>query len=245
MEKQFAIYLRVSTTKQGASGLGLESQQKMCEDYIKAQNGITGEIFKDVESGKSRTRQGLWAAIDYCKKKGATLVIAKLDRLARDVEFTFRVLNTGIDICFVDMPVVNTMILGVFAAVAQYERELISTRTKSALDAKKKRIEQNGSDMSKSGRVCTHLGASVSDLSKANEASAKARRAAAQYNEQNKRFKELVETLTQAYGKPKTRTETLVFVDALNKNGIKTATGMEFTVERFRATQQKIKRLYA
>lgn len=143
MGKEFCTYLRVSTTKQGASGLGLDAQRKICGDYIHA-NGTHVAEFSDVESGTHRDRKGLWDAIEYCKKNGSTLVIAKLDRLARDVEFTFKVINTGIEIHFCDMPQVNTMILGVFAAVAQYERELTSKRTRDALAAKKARGEKVG-----------------------------------------------------------------------------------------------------
>lgn len=135
--KQYATYIRVSTQKQGRSGLGLESQRKMCADFISAHGGERAQEFIDIESGTHRDRQGLWQAIDYCRINHTPLVIAKLDRLARDVEFTFKVINTGIDIHFTDMPMVNTMILGVFASVAQYERELVSQRTRSALAVKK------------------------------------------------------------------------------------------------------------
>lgn len=135
--KKFATYIRVSTQKQGRTGLGLDAQRKMCDEFIKRNGGEHAQEFMDVESGTHRERRGLWQAIEYCKKNGCGLVIAKLDRLARDVEFTFKVINTGIDIHFTDMPVVNSMILGVFAAVAQYERELVSSRTKAALSVKK------------------------------------------------------------------------------------------------------------
>lgn len=138
---QYIAYYRVSTARQGASGLGLEAQRKMCVDFARSKGGEVVKEFTDVESGKSRSRQSLWDAIDYAKANGVGLIIAKLDRLARDVEFTFKVMNLGIDIYFTDMPVVNTMILGVFASVAQYERELISARTKAALQAKKARGE--------------------------------------------------------------------------------------------------------
>lgn len=136
--KKFVTYLRVSTQKQGATGLGLDAQRKMCADFAKRMEGEVIQEFVDVESGTHRDRKGLWAAIEYCSKNNVPLVIAKLDRLARDVEFTFKVINTGIDIHFTDMPMVNTMILGVFASVAQYERELCSDRTKKALDEKKR-----------------------------------------------------------------------------------------------------------
>lgn len=135
--KQYATYLRVSTQRQGAQGLGIAAQRNMCENFIKQNNGCHVQEFMDVESGTHRNRKGLWQAIDYCKKNDCSLVIAKLDRMSRDVEFTFKVINTGIDIHFTDMPVVNSMILGVFAAVAQYEREMVSTRTKQALAVKK------------------------------------------------------------------------------------------------------------
>ena len=159
MDKQkYVIYLRVSTKRQGSSGLGLDAQRKMCTDLIERENGVVAKEFQDVESGKSRTRPGLWKAIDYCKVYGCTHVIAKLDRLARDVEFTFKVIGTGIQIRFVDMPVMNTMILGVFASVAQYERELIVQRTKGALEAIKDDIEKNGGHVSRTGRYIKRLG---------------------------------------------------------------------------------------
>ena len=142
--KKFAVYIRVSTRKQGNSGLGLESQQKICGEFIKTQGGERVAEFKDVESGTHRDRKGLLAAIDYCKRNNCALVIAKLDRLARDVEFCFKVVNTGIEIHFVDMPQMNTLLLGVFASVAQYERELTSDRTAKALAAKKARGEALG-----------------------------------------------------------------------------------------------------
>lgn len=137
-KKKYVTYLRVSTQKQGATGLGLDAQRKMCKEFIERMNGDHVQEFQDVESGTHRDRKGLWSAIEYCNKNDCSLVIAKLDRLARDVEFTFKVINTGIDIHFCDMPQVNTMILGVFASVAQYERELCSDRTKKALDEKKR-----------------------------------------------------------------------------------------------------------
>ena len=142
--KQYATYLRVSTQKQGRSGLGLESQQKICNDFIISNGGEKCAEFMDVESGTHRDRKGLWNAIEYCKSNSCPLVIAKLDRLARDVEFCFHVINTGIEIHFCDMPAINSLLLGVFASVAQYERELTSDRTKKALAAKKERGEATG-----------------------------------------------------------------------------------------------------
>ena len=163
--KKFSIYLRVSTTKQGARGLGIDAQRKMCNDFIARNNGTMEQEFLDVESGTHRDRKGLWSAIDYCKANDCALVVAKLDRLCRDVEFCFKVINTGIEIHFTDMPILNTMILGVFASVAQYERELISSRTKAALDAKKRRGEKLGAASDKWQATVS----AKSDLAKAQE----------------------------------------------------------------------------
>lgn len=147
--KNYVSYLRVSTQKQGASGLGLEAQRSMCEAFIKSHNGQHVREFLDVESGTHRDRKGLWQAIEYCQAHDCALVIAKLDRLARDVEFTFKVVNTGIEIHFTDMPVVNSMILGVFASVAQYEREMGSKRTREALMAKRNQGARLGASSDK------------------------------------------------------------------------------------------------
>ena len=136
--KTYCTYLRVSTQKQGRSGLGLDAQRKMCADFIATQGGCMSQEFVDVESGTHRDRKGLQNAINYCKQNNCPLVIAKLDRLARDVEFCFKIVNTGVEIHFTDMLQMNTLLLGVFATVAQYERELTSDRTKKALAVKKK-----------------------------------------------------------------------------------------------------------
>lgn len=147
--KRYVTYLRVSTKRQGAHGLGIDAQRKMCNDFIEHSEGLCVKEFLDVESGTHRNRKGLLSAIEYCKANDCALVVAKLDRLARDVEFCFKVVNTGIEIHFTDMPTINTLLLGVFASVAQYERELISSRTKAALDAKKRRGEKLGASSDK------------------------------------------------------------------------------------------------
>ena len=221
---KYCIYIRVSTQKQGRSGLGLEAQMKICTDYIKGMGGEISATYKDVESGTHRDRQGLWDAINHCKATGATLVIAKLDRLARDVEFTFKVINTGVDIHFCDMPQVNTMILGVFASVAQYERELTSKRTKDALSAKKAQGFKLGNEKG-------------IDLSKANEASAKARTEKAR-NDKNNR---IIWGIVGMGGKP-TAEETQRMSVQLNRMGIKTAAGLDFTPERVRTAYHNMKK---
>lgn len=136
-KRKCATYIRVSTQRQGLSGLGMEAQREVCKQYIASIGGEHVNEFMDIESGKSKSRYGLLDALEHCKTTGDKLVIAKLDRLARDVEFTFHVVNQNIDIYICDMPEVNTITLGVLASFAQHEREQISQRTKAGLAAKK------------------------------------------------------------------------------------------------------------
>lgn len=241
--KKYCIYIRVSTGKQGRSGLGLESQEATCKDFIRTLGGEYSRTFKDVESGKSRTREGLWSAIDYCKKNDEGLVIAKLDRLARDVEFTFKIINTGIDIHFADMPVVNTIILGVFASVGQYERELISKRTKAALDAKKARGEATGGTRELWGKN-TGGDRSKSTL-KAGIASGEARKERAKANPENRAFFEFIMDWEDLHGKIDWRKDGDLISSRLNSRGRRTATGMEYTPKRAKAMYDKVIKLYA
>lgn len=241
-KQNFAVYIRVSTQKQGFSGLGLEAQLETCEDYISRRGGVVSRVFKDIESGKSTSRKGLWDAIEYCKGSGESLVIAKLDRLARDVEFTFRVMKEGIDIHFVDMPVVNTIILGVFASVAQYERELTSKRTKDALAAKKERGELTGGSAELWGK---NTGADRLTIVKAAAAvSAAAKKDAALNNENNKNFRDFIELWEAKNGKIGWQTNWVAISSELNARGRKTASGMEFTPKRAKAMYDKIRRMY-
>lgn len=222
------IYLRVSTTRQFSSGLGIEAQRETCLNYIKSQRGKLLKEFIDSESGKNRNRPGLLSAIAFCKTNGCTLVIAKLDRLARDVEFTFKVINTGVDIHFCDMPMINTMILGVFASVAQYERELISGRTKAALTAKKERGEVWNKEIS-SDRI-----------NKAVEASAKSRREKARNNPKNVFFWKFCINWQKKNGKFTAMTDFQPIADELNSLGQTTVKGLPFTKNRVRAAYQNL-----
>ena len=137
--KRFVAYYRVSTAKQGQSGLGLEAQQQAVRQYL---NGGAWELvgeFTEVESGKRDDRPQLAAALAACRRYKATLVIAKLDRLARNVAFIANLMEAGTDFVAVDMPEANKLVLHIMAAMAQHEREAISARTKAALAAAKAR----------------------------------------------------------------------------------------------------------
>jgi len=135
MNKNYVAYYRVSTKRQGESGLGLEAQKQAVNLYAKT-NGCILKEFTEVESGKKDNRPQLDMAIKECKQKNATLLIAKLDRLSRNVSFLFT-LKQSINFVCLDLPDLNTLTLGIFATMAQHERELISKRTKSALQIKK------------------------------------------------------------------------------------------------------------
>lgn len=150
--QKFVAYFRVSTQRQGASGLGLEGQRAAI-----AQAGITTVAeFVEVESGSKNNRPQLAAALALCKAQGATLVVAKLDRLARNAAFLMNLKESGVDFRALDCPDLNTLTLGVMASVAQYERERISERTKTALAAAKARgtrIGARGTDNLKAGNA--------------------------------------------------------------------------------------------
>lgn len=132
---KFVSYLRVSTDSQGKNGLGMYAQRKSITDYL---NGGEWELlreFREVESGKNSERQQLQEALAECKRTGATLIIAKLDRLSRDPDFIGMMMKSSIDFVACDMPEANKFTIRIMAALAEKERELISERTKAALKA--------------------------------------------------------------------------------------------------------------
>ena len=229
--KQCAIYLRVSTQKQNASHLGLESQMQICESYIKEKGGQLVRVFQDVQSGKSKDRKGLLDAIEFCKKNKCELVFAKLDRLARDVEFTFKVVNTGIQVHFCDMPQLNTLILGVMATVAQYERELISQRTKQALAAKK-------------ARGCKLGRTSGADVQEMCAASATARREKARNNPTNKIIWGVLSQYTDGGTRMPSTDEYERVCLTLSGMGVMTSTGLPFNVSRARNAYHNLRKIY-
>jgi DNA invertase Pin-like site-specific DNA recombinase len=147
-------YYRVSTDKQGRSGLGLEAQQ----DAVKRFLGTEPEqVFTEVESGGKKDRPELAKAIAQCKAIGATLIVAKLDRLARDVQMILSIVDSGILVRFVDLPEINPadptgrLMLTMMAAFAEFERVIIRKRTKEALAVAKSRGVKLGSANPKAG----------------------------------------------------------------------------------------------
>ena len=139
MDGKFVSYLRVSTAKQGATGLGVDAQRAAVAAYL---NGGSWKLIGEhveVESGKRNDRPQLATALKLCQLTGATLVVAKLDRLSRDAHFLIGLQAASVEFVAVDMPNANKLTVGIMALVAQQEREAISSRTKVALAAAKAR----------------------------------------------------------------------------------------------------------
>lgn len=157
MRNRYVAYYRVSTKRQGESGLGLEAQVRMVEGY--ARNGVIIKEFTEKETGTSKRERPILAeAIEMCKETGAKLLIAKLDRLARDVHFISSLSRTGVDFVCCDNPNANKLTINLLASVAESEAEAISSRTKAGLGSIKERIKKDGSYVSRSGRMITSLG---------------------------------------------------------------------------------------
>lgn len=136
--KVFVAYYRVSTVRQGVSKLGLEAQKKAVADYA-ASNGEIFAEFTEVETGKRADRPQLLEAIALCKKHGYTLCVAKLDRLARNLNFITTLQQTKVDFVAVDNPHATPFVIHILCAVAEHEALAISQRTKAALEALKAR----------------------------------------------------------------------------------------------------------
>lgn len=136
---KFVAYFRVSTDKQGRSGLGLEAQRKAVLDFLNGGRWDLVSEFTEVESGKRNDRPELAKALAACRLHRATLLIAKIDRLSRDAAFLLNLRDAGVDFVAADMPDANRMTVGIMAIIAEHERDAISTRTKQALAAAKAR----------------------------------------------------------------------------------------------------------
>ena len=136
---RLVAYERVSTARQGQSGLGLEAQRKAIDDFAASRNAAITARFTEVESGKRADRPELLKALNLAKLTGATLVIAKLDRLSRNAAFLLTLRDSDVRFLACDMPEANDLTVGIMALVAQQEREAISRRTREALAAAKAR----------------------------------------------------------------------------------------------------------
>ena len=159
----YVAYLRVSTQRQGTSGLGLQAQQEIIQKYLNGKTPIAE--FVEVESGRKSDRPKLHEALELCKKKKATLIVAKMDRLSRNVAFTSQLLDSGIEIVFCDFPRANRLVLTIIAAISEYEAGLIRQRTKAALQVKK----EQGCQLGKPENLMRNLGKAIANSRKTNQ----------------------------------------------------------------------------
>jgi DNA invertase Pin-like site-specific DNA recombinase len=132
-QRKIVTYYRVSTARQGKSGLGLEAQRTAVSNFLMGKAWHTVGQFTEVETGKRNDRPELQSALDLAKRTGATLVVAKLDRLSRNAAFLLTLRDSAVDFVCADMPDANRLTIGILAMVAEQEREAISARTKAAL----------------------------------------------------------------------------------------------------------------
>lgn len=218
----FVAYYRVSTTSQGHSGLGLEAQQAAVHAYVQSVGGVLVDEFREVESGAVDDRTALKEALKLCRSQKAMLVIAKLDRLARNVHFISELLQSGVEFVAADMPHANKLTIHIIAAVAEYEREVIAQRTKAALKAAKARGCRLGNpNAAKQSRIASDQGRNLA-------------------NEYAKRTLPLIQTL-QGQG----ATSYVRLAKALEDAGVKTQRGGRWTAAGVRNILLRAKSLYA
>ena len=209
--EKFVAYLRVSTHKQGYSGLGIEAQREIIQNYLCDRKPISEYI--EVESGRKtdKGRPKLKEALSQCRTYGAKLIVAKLDRLARNVSFLSTLLDSDVEIVFCDFPQANKMVLNILASISQYEAELVSIRTKQALAAKKAR----GCKLGNPEHLMDKHETAIANSNKTN-------RKKAEDNLNNKRAVAMLKILLE---KGLTLSE---MTETLNREGFVTSQGHEF-----------------
>jgi DNA invertase Pin-like site-specific DNA recombinase len=153
--EQVVAYLRVSTQRQGASGLGLDAQREAVAAYCKQHGCEVSREFQEIESGKNNDRKVLAEAMRFAKRTRSTLVIGKLDRLARNVHFISGLMESDVDFAACDLPQANRLLLHIMAAVAEAEAKAISDRTTAALKVSKSNGTKLGATNPKSRNMTT------------------------------------------------------------------------------------------
>jgi len=169
---KYIAYYRVSTAKQGASGLGLDAQQATVLEHVKSTGGHLVDSFTEIESGTKSDREQLQLAMTKAKRTNSRLLIAKLDRLARNTHFITGLMNAGVKFTACDIPDATELTVTIFAAVAQNEAKLVSERTKASIKAKKEReginFKWGSKSLYKLAPKDAHIKATAARVSKAN-----------------------------------------------------------------------------
>ena len=206
----YVAYLRQSTKKQEVSGLGIEAQREIIHNYLSPETPIAE--FVETESGRHNDRPKLSEALALCRKTGSTLIVAKLDRLSRNVAFVSKLLESDVEIKFCDFPEANKLVLHIIASIAEYEAQLISSRTKQSLQAKKSR----GFALGKPENLTDNLDKAISNSRKTNMKKARE-------NPNNKRAAAMLKILV------KQNLSLTQMADILNSEGFVTSRGSRFT----------------
>lgn len=230
--KKFISWRRVSTKKQGSSGLGLEAQSDIIDYFVKAEKGDLIADFEEVYTGTELSGcTELRKAIKLCREMDATLIIAKSDRFRSTIEALQILEEVGENrIMFCDLPHTDKFTLTLFFAIAEREALLISLRTKAALKAKKERGELTGGSCRKTSP----------DMNKAIQQSAKIRKAKAESNPHNKAFEEFIEFWEAKYGTITKETNFELIANELNRRGKVTSSGMSFNKANARQMYYRI-----
>lgn len=234
---KFISWRRVSTKKQGRSGLGLEAQMDIIKYFVNVEGGELIADYCETYTGKDLNGcRELKNAISKCKETGAKLIIAKSDRFRNTLEALQILEEVGEkNIIFCDLPHTDKFTLTLFFAIAEREALITSIRTKQALNAKKERGE-------KTGGACRKT---YESIHKAGRVSAEARREAARNNANNLAFKEFIEYWEAKYGRITARTDWQDVADELNRRGKKTATGLTFDRCRAKSMYNKLQNIYS
>ena len=206
----FVAYLRQSTKKQEVSGLGIEAQREIIHKHISPEIPIAE--FVETESGRHNDRPKLTEALALCRKTNSVLIVAKLDRLSRNVAFVSKLLESDVEIKFCDFPEANKLVLHIIASIAEYEAQLISTRTKQSLQAKKSR----GAKLGKPENLTDNLEKAISNSRKTNMKKAL-------MNPNNRKAAAMLKILV------KQNLSLTEMADILNSEGFVTSRGSQFT----------------
>ena len=218
--KRYIAYLRQSTSKQEQSGLGVEAQREIIKNHLK-DAAILNE-YVETETGKRNDRPKLMEALAQCRKTNAILIVAKLDRLSRNVAFTSKLLESDVEILFCDFPEANRLILHIISSIAEYEANLISLRTRQSLQAKKSR----GCKLGKAENLMNKHKQAIRNSNKTNTQKAID-------NDNNKRASALIKAMVNDR---KTFAE---ITKSLNLQGFKTSRGCQFQIVQVQRIYEK------